>query len=323
MTSEKNIKPFDITNGERISYGFYSALEVIFQQFINKLEVLFYDEFKLAFDFTYTISTGIRFNKYLDTLNLPTPLFIFGLQPFMSDSILKTDNRFINLILSKNVLKKEGRISIDNSFSLENSNSVTIKNMIDQLLLLLESSWAKTHHVECKLKRVVSNKIKAKILDGSESCVVVAIEMKQNKFISRWEFCFSTYLLDRIIEKRGAKGLLVASEHHRGQEEKIKEYFKRLLMEESRYQIDAVLGSIFLSSKDLLDSFHNKTVIPIKNVVQNHAEVRLNNNPILAAEVGETSGQISLKIADNYTTMASSLRKSKKKFSKLTFKPTN
>jgi flagellar motor switch protein FliM len=191
---------------------------------------------------------------------------------------------------------------------------------MDQLFILFESSWAKVHRIECKLKRVVSNKIKAKVMDNTESCVVVSIEMKQNRFVSHWDFCFSTYLLDRIIEKRGAKGLLAASGHHRGQEKKVKEYFEKLLLEESRYQIDAVLGFINLSSKDLWDSYQNKTVIPIKNVVQGHAEVQLNKNPILAAEIGETAGQISLKVADSFSTMASVIKKSKKSFSKLTFK---
>jgi flagellar motor switch protein FliM len=320
MTSERKIKPYDITNGERVSYGYYSALEVIFQQFINKLEVFIYDEFKLSFSFNYKISSGIRFNKYLESMNQPAPLFIFSLQPLVSDSIFRTDNRFINLILLKNTLIKEGKVTLDNSFSLENTNSKTVKAVMDQLFILFESSWAKVHRIECKLKRVVSNKIKAKVMDNTESCVVVSIEMKQNRFVSHWDFCFSTYLLDRIIEKRGAKGLLAASGHHRGQEKKVKEYFEKLLLEESRYQIDAVLGFINLSSKDLWDSYQNKTVIPIKNVVQGHAEVQLNKNPILAAEIGETAGQISLKVADSFSIMASVIKKSKKSFSKLTFK---
>ncbi len=315
---EQSIKPYDITNGEKISYGYYSAMDVVFQKFMNKLEIFMYDEFNLTFSFDFKISSGKRFNHYLEELAQPSPIFVFSLNPLMRDSLFHTDNRFINLILAKEKLFKEGKVGLHNGFSLENNNSKEVKKVVGKIVKLFESCWSKVHQVECRLKSVVSNRIKAKVMDSTESCVNVSLQMKQNDFVSNWDFCFSTYQLDRIMEKRGAKGLLAASglQNH---DERIKQYFTNLVLEQSKYELKGILGSINLTSKDLLESYQKKSIIPIQSVVKNHAQIQLNNIPVLAADIGETDGQISLKIEDSYNNAATEVKKSKKSFSKLTF----
>ncbi len=318
MAAKKTVKPYDITNGEKVTYGFYSALEVVFQQFIGKLESYFFDEFKLAFDFSVDLKTGIKFRNYFDTLDSPVPIFVFNLFPFTRDSLLKIDNGFINLILAKEELFEKGRIALGNGFSLENTNSSQVKTSIEQILELFQESWKNIYPVEYNLRKLVSNKIKAKVMDLTESCVVITLAMSQKSYRCEWEFCFSTYQLDRIIEKRGAQGLLAASSPQQ-QDQKIKEYLTRLLIQESEYEISGVLGSINLSSNQLFESLNNKTVIPIENNLKNRAVIKLNKIPILAADIGQTSDKISLKIKNSYESFKTETQKEKKGFSAIQF----
>lgn len=318
MKPSRTIKPYDITRGEKVSYGYYSALEVVFQKFLNKLETFMYDEFKLVFSFDFEISTDHRFSDFQKLLTQPTPIFIFNLNPLLRDSILKTDNRFINLILSKQILFKERKVALHNRFSQENSQREEVQETLKKVLELFESCWEKVHQVRCGLKGVVSNRIKAKVMDSTESCVLVSLTMRQNNFTSKWDFCFSTYQLERIIEKRGSKGLLAASgvQNH---DRLIREFFNKLLIDQSSYELKGVLGSMQLTSKDLIQSYRNKSIIPISSSVRNNAEIHLNNAPVLAAEIGETTGRISLKVMDKYSNVASDNQKSPKSFSRLTF----
>ncbi|MBU2511805.1 hypothetical protein KJ966_10715 [bacterium] len=318
MTVNQKIKPYDITNNEKVTYGYYSALEVVFQQFIGKLESYFFDEFKLAFDFSVELKTGIKFRNYFETLNKPAPLFVFNLFPFTRDSILKIDNCFINLILAKEELFKKGKIALGNGFSLENTNSSLVKSSIEKILDLFQDSWKNIYPVEYNLKRLVSNRIKARVMDLSESCVVIKLTMSQKAFHSSWEFCFSTYQLDRIIKKRGAQGLLAASSPQQ-LDQKIKDYLTRLLMQESEYEISGVLGTINLSSNQLFESFKNKTIIPIENNLKNRAVIKLNKTPILAADIGQTANQISLQIKNSYESFKNETQKERKNFSAIQF----
>jgi flagellar motor switch protein FliM len=316
--TDMRIKPYDITNGEKVTYGYYSALEAVFQQFISKLESYFYDEYKLVFDFSYKIRTGHKFQQYLNGLKQPSSIFILGLSPLMRDSLLKADNRYINLILSKPFLYKEGKIAIDNGYSLSESNSRQVKEHIEQILSLFENSWSKIQEVNCDLKKVVSNRIKAKVMDPTESCVEVTVNMKQKRFKTNLEFCFSTYQLDRIIEKRGSRGLLATS-GAQPYDHGIRDHLTDLLLNESSFEIKGVLGTINLSSRDLIDSYKNQEIIPITSHINTSAVVELDNIPVLAAEIGETSGLISLKIEDTYSSKETENQKAKKSFSQIRF----
>ena len=318
MTVELNIKSYDITNGDKVEYGFYSALEVVFRQYLKKLETYFYDEFKLSFDFKFVIKTDVKFKDYLDSLGLPSAIFIFKHYPLMRDSVLKTDNRLINLFLSKEKLFKDGKMAVHNTFSIDKANSQIVKTGIEGLLSLFQDSWDNIHPVECALKRLVSNKIKAKVMDDTESCVVIKVQMSQKQFLSEWEFCLSRYQLDRIVEKHGAKGLLAASGSQE-QDKSIKAHLTQLLVNDSNYDIKGVLGSVNLSSRDVIAAFRNKTIIPITNPIMNNAAVYLNRIPILAAEVGQTQGQLSLQIQNKYKTVEKEAQKEQKLFSKISF----
>ncbi len=312
------VKPYDITNGEKVTYGYYSALEAVFHQFTDKLESFMYDEFKLVFDFEFAIKTGNKFQQVLDGIHQPSSIFILGISPLMRDSLLKVDNRYINLILAKSSLFREGKVVVNDRYSLADTNSKEVKEHMEQMLTLFQGSWSKIQEVECSLKRLVSNKIKAKIMDSTESCVEVIVTMKQNKFAANLEFCFSTYQLDRIIEKRGSRGLLATGEEQ-PYDSGIKEYLTNLLLNESSFELKGVLGTIDLSSKDLVESFEQKKVIPVKNSVGSHAVVELDNTPILAADIGETSGSISLQVKDSYSSMETESQKTKKRFSQISF----
>ncbi len=318
MSAELNVKPYDITNGEKVTYGYYSALEVVFKQFIKKLETYFYDEFKLTLEFEYKIKTDIKFINYLNSHRRPLPFFVFGITPLMRDAFIKFDNRFINLLLNKDSLFKTGRVALHDGFSIDKSNGAKIKDSVEELLSMFQDSWTKIHPVECSLRKLVSNKIKAKIMDDSESCVVITVSMKQRGFNSNWDICLSRYQLDRIIEKRGAKGLL-ASTGTASKEGTIKTHLTELLMNESEYEIRGVLGSLDLSSKDLLDSFQSNSVIPISNQIKHSAIVQLNRIPILAAEIGETYGNLAVQIKNRYDTVKEENKKEQKSFKKIEF----
>ena len=291
---------------------------MVFKQFIERLESYFFDEFKLALDFSFKLKTDTKYRNYFATLEKPAPIFVFNLFPFTRDSILKVDNRLINLLLSKQELFNRGRIGLNNNFSLESSSRTEVKDSIESLLKLFQLSWKNIYPVECNLRKLVSNRIKAKVMDLAESCVVVDLAISQNRFHSNLEFCFSTYQLERIIEKRGAKGLLVGSDTA-VKDDRIKKHFTKLLIEESNYEISGVLGSLNVSTKQLSESFCNNKVIPIENNLKNRAIVKLNKTPILAADIGQTGGQISLRIKNSYESFEMETKKEKKDFSSIQF----
>ncbi|MBU3914227.1 hypothetical protein KKA14_01700 [bacterium] len=318
MTVEYSIKPYDITCGEKVKYGVYAALEIVFQRYINKLELFFFDEYKLAFDFDFKIKTGIRFNKYLESLKQPSPIFVFQLHPEVRNCLLIADNRIINLILAKSSLFENGKAEIPNNFQINAENSMKIKSTFSTFLDLFQDSWESIHNVKSELKKLVSNRIKAKIMDPTESCIICGVTIKQKRFKSEWEFCFSNHQLDRIIEKHGTRALLNNHSNSPGNP-KIREFLSEILIQETTYELKGILGQLEISPIDLIESFNKKKVIPLKNEISNNVIVMLSDHQILSAIAGETNQKLSLQVNGKYETAKKNAGDIKKRFSKIKF----
>jgi flagellar motor switch protein FliM len=318
MRENQSITPYDITAGEKVSYGYYAALEGVFAKFINKLESFFYDEYKILFGFDFTIQTELKFGKYLKSLSKPIPLFIFGLSPLSNDCLLVADNRMVNLVLSRDTLYKEGRTAVDSSFSVDDSNFAQVKNCIEKVLSLFQSSWNSLYNVESQLKRLVSNTVKAKIMENSENCIRVRIGISQKRFKSYYEFCFSTSQLERVIEKHGRNALL-GSRNFSPYDREIKQYFTDVVLKDSYYEVKGVLGSLNLSQKELIDSYRLKRIVPIHNEIEGNVVVKIGDQSVLSSIAGATNGHYSLQVNGKFEKKREEVKRTKKPFTKLRF----
>lgn len=318
MADSMDIKPYDITGGEKVHFGYYAALEVVFNQYLNELESYFFDEFNTTLEFSYEIITGLKFRQFLERIENPQPIFLFHLSPVIGDCLLIMENRGANLLLSQEKLQANRKTSINNQFTLNSEHSAKIHGKINKLLSLFSKCWENILPVNSSLQKLVSNKIKARIMSPVEGCVIVRMNLKQNQFSTYWEFCFSDYQLDQVIKKYGSK-LLLAGDGQVRENKATKQFFSELLLNESQFSLTGVLGDLNISEQDLLDSFHNQTVIPIKNEVSNNAVITVNNKPLLSASVGISNDHVALQVNGKYDKKKIEGKVKQKSFSKIHF----
>ena len=318
MMTDADIQPYDITCGETVQYGYYAALEVVFNQFLNELESYFFDEFNTSLEFSYEINTGLKFKRFLERLISPQPIFLFNLSPLIGDCLLVMENRGANLLLAREDLHQSRKIPINNQFVLNNNHSESIQVVVEELLSRLCDCWKKILPVNSKLKKLVSNKIKARVMSPVEACVIVRVKLQQNNFSTYWDFCFSDYQLDQVIKKFGST-LLLAGNGEARENELTKQYFTDLLLSESHYRLTGILGQLSISEKELLESFNNQSVIPIKSDIANNAIITINERPLLSGSVGLTSDQIALQVNGKYERKKIEEKGKRKSFSKIQF----
>jgi len=142
--------------------------------------------------------------------------------------------------------------------------------------------------------------------------------LNQNQFSTYWEFCFSDYQLDQVIKKYGSK-LLLAGNGETRENCLTNRYFSELLLKESNYHLTGVLGELHISEKELLDSYHSQTVIPINNDISKNVIVTVNEKPLLSASAGVTNDQIALQINGKYEKKKVEERIKQKPFLKIEF----
>ena len=224
----------------------------------------------------------------------------------------------MNLIFSKDQLNRNKRVGIDNRFRVDIETGEIVKKHVESVLTLFKECWQRIYKVDSKLKRLVSNRIKAKVMSPAEACIIVRINIEQSDFQTYWEFCFSAYHLDRIIKQYGSKALL-AGNGEAQEDEKIKQYFTDLLFDDSAYELTGVLGSLMVSQKDLEESYNNSTVIPIQSEINQNAVVKLNSIPVLSGGVGITNDNISVQINGKLEKIKNKIKQMHKPFSPLKF----
>jgi len=124
--------------------------------------------------------------------------------------------------------------------------------------------------------------------------------------------------LDRIIKQYGSK-VLLAGNGEAQENDKIRQFFTDLLIADSAYELKGVLGNLFVSQKQLEDSIHNHTIIPIKNEIDENVVVEINKVPVLSADAGITNNNISVQINGKIENIRVKIKQKDKPFSKLKY----
>ena len=314
MTNKQNIKPFDITKGEKIEVGYHTALEAIFNHFINDLEVLFYDQYNKAFDFSYSIKTENKFSNFLKNAQFNIPIFIFKLNPLSRNCLLVLDNTFSNNII--NGFKKT--IDHDSSFKINGKNYQNVKELIDNLLSSFCQSWKRIYPVDYTLTKLVSNRIKAKILSPTEACTRIKVNIGIGDFQTHFEFCFSSYQLDPILKKFSKKALLAGEgDNFLTQESNL--FLNDLLQDEIDYKIKGVIGNLNISHNNLIDSLKTGKVLKLSNSLNKNAIVQVNNKAVLSADIGVCRDNFSLQVNGKFEAVKEEIKHKNKPFSKINF----
>lgn len=314
MTNKQNIKHFDITKGEKIEVGYHTALEAIFNHFINDLEVLFYDRYNKAFDFSYSIKTENKFSNFLKNVQFNIPIFIFKLNPLSRNCLLVLDNTFSNNII--NGFKKKN--DFGSSFKINGENYQNVKTVIDSLLDSFCQSWKKIYPVDYTLTKLVSNRIKAKVLPPTEACTRIKVKIGLGDFQTHFEFCFSSYQLDPILKKFSKKALLAGeADGFLSQESNL--FLNDLLQNETDYKVKGIIGDLNVSHNNLLDSLKTGKVLKLSNSLNKNAIVQVNKKAVLSADIGVCRDNFSLQVNGKFETVKEEIKHKNKPFSKINF----
>lgn len=314
MTNKKHIKSFDITRGEKIEVGYHTALEAIFNHFINDLEVLFYDMYNKAFDFSYSIKTENKFSNFFKNVQFNIPIFIFKLNPLSRNSLLVLDNTFSNSIIDR--FKSPDICS--SKFKINGKNYQKVKELIDNLLSSFCLSWKKIYPVDYSLNKLVSNRIKAKVFSPTEACTRVKVQVGLGDFRTHFEFCFSSYQLDPILKKFSKKALLVGeAEGFLSQESNV--FLDDMLSDATDYKVRGVIGELNVSHNQLIDSLKTGDILKLSNSLNKNAIVQVNKKAVLSADVGVCRDNFSLQVNGKFEAVKEEIKHKNKPFSKIKF----
>jgi flagellar motor switch protein FliM len=311
MYNPKNVKKFDITRGEKVVHGQFAGLENIFNKFVPHLESYLFDEFTLPFEVDYEMDANMKFRDHLNSIPEPSPIFLFQQDPLKGDCMMVFENRLVNLLLAKKTLIKEKKVKVNNSFQVKDKNYSVIKDFASHILGKLDFHWSKTYPVSYHLEKLVSYRIKAKIMNAFEPCVVIKMNFRYKGLSTYIQFCFSSIQLDPI-RSVVARSNFLADEEFSEEYPENKGHFDQVL-DETSYEVKGVLGAFQLSRKELLENFQTGKIFPIEQLEEDTAVIEVNDVPLLTGVMGAMEEHYSLQVSDTYEQMVEKKRKEQKK----------
>jgi len=293
MSTHAQVSPLDLTSGESVSAGYYTGLSQVLNGYLSALESLFFDRFNLTFQFDYQIGQPMKFNRYLDGLPQPCPIFVHSLSAFEGPSLLVLDNPLANLILQQAELRNAGQVKLRRDFQVSMDNYPLLEKTVEDALGLFAAGWDRMVPCKHQVNKLVSHKMKAKIMSPVEQCVSVRINAKYKSFSSYLEICFSAYQLDQILRNHGYKGLLLGDSKP---PENQLWALKHLIEHEALYEATASLGTVELSKAQLEEALESGSVLPLQNPLQAQVCVSVNGMPLFSGAIGESLGTQAVQI---------------------------
>jgi len=316
MYTDAQVTKFDITGGESVSAGYYTGLNQVINGYLCDLESLFFDRFNLTFEFSFQLSQPCKFNHYLDSLPQPCPIFVHSLSAFDGPSLLVIDNSLANLMLQQVALCNTGQVKLRRDFQVTMENYPLLEETVDDALRLFASSWDRLVACGHTVNKLVSHKIKAKIMSPVEQCVSVRIQATYKGFNSYLEICFSAYQLDKILRSHGSKALLLGDS--KPPEHQL-DALKHLIEYEACYETSASLGDVVLSKAQLEEALDSGEVIPLRNELQDQVSVAVNGIPLFSAEIGQSLGNQAVQIKGPIEEIRQEQRQKPKPFTKVQY----
>lgn len=312
MTFETTV-PFDLSRGESITSGYYTPLEVVVKNYLSELESYFFDQFHISCLFDFRIDPAGKFQEYLGSIAQPTPIFVVNFSTLKEDALLVMDNPLANLFLEREELVRQGRAKVPKGFAVDLDNYPRLEEGVSQLVGLFAKSWSRLQDCNHRISKLVSHRIKAKIMAPGESCLKVKVGLSYKGFSSGFEFCFSAFGMDLFLKSYGRQALLMGE---RSQPTPNLEPLRRRIEAEAEYQATAVLGELYLSKQDLESSLKTGMVLPVKSGLKDQIAVLVNGLPLLSGEPGESLGHQAVLVQGRIDEVRQELKKQPKPFSK-------
>lgn len=315
---EIRVTDYDITRGEKIHLGYFSALEAIFKQFCSGLESLLYDRFKISCDLSYVIQSGFSYGTFIKGLEQPLPMFLFHTEGLKGASIMAMENNLANLFLFRDDLFEKGRVVIPRSFQLNETNHMEVKDAATEIMQRFEESVSIIETSKVEVDKLVSHRIKAQIMEPEEPCVKVKVRAAYKEFSGHMEFCFSAYQLDPLLKRSGKKVLL-----NRFADEPSKEnnpgWIASLIEDKANFQVKGIYGEVNVSQDQLQQALLSKEPIPLHSDINGNLIICINGQPQLSGQAGSSRGQLALQVNGKYQAVKEETKKKPVPFAKLQF----
>lgn len=199
------IRPYDLTNQDRIIRGRMPTLEIINDRFARVFRTTMSGAMRKVLDVTVTQTEMVKFGEFLRSLPVPTSLHIIRMEPLRGHALLVAESRLIfNLVDSffggtgRTSVKIEGR----DFTAIEHR---VIQKVVQMILKDLEQSWKPVVPINFQFVRSEINPQFATIVPPTELVIAIQFDLELEQLIGKITLCLPYSTIEPIRAKLYAR----------------------------------------------------------------------------------------------------------------------
>jgi flagellar motor switch protein FliM len=200
-TEADGVRPYDLTNQERIIRGRMPTLEILNQKLARLLRASFSATLRRVIDVNALNVEMIKFGEFLKTLPVPTSMHIFRMAPLRGGALLVLESKLVFALIDSffggpgsTHVKIEGR-------DFTPIESHMIQRMAALIFADMEKAWEPVQSIRIELERSEVNPQFVGIVPPSEVVVVTPFEVEMDEVRGTTTVCIPYSTLEPIRSK--------------------------------------------------------------------------------------------------------------------------
>lgn len=199
--SRAQIRPYDLTNQERIIRGRMPTLEIINQKFARLLRASLSGNLRRVIDVSAQNVEMIKFGEFLKTLPVPTSMHIIRMNPLRGGALVIIESKLVFALIDSffggpgtSQVKVEGR-----DFTAIETHMIL--RVADIVFGDIEKAWESVEPISIELERSEVNPQFVGIVPPSDVVVITPFEVEMDEASGKITFCLPYSTIEPIRAK--------------------------------------------------------------------------------------------------------------------------
>jgi flagellar motor switch protein FliM len=198
---DDKIRPYDLTNQERIIRGRMPTLEIINQKFARLLRASLSGNLRRVIDVSARNVEMIKFGEFLKTLPVPTSMHIIRMNPLRGGALLVIESKLVFALIDSffggpgnSQVKVEGR-------EFTSIETHMILRVADIIFSDMQKAWESVEPITVELERSEVNPQFVGIVPPSDVVVITPFEVEMDEAHGRITLCLPYSTIEPIRSK--------------------------------------------------------------------------------------------------------------------------
>lgn len=288
----RSVRNFDFLNPDRLTRNTRKILENIHNSFSKIFAAHLSNNLRANVNIQLVSLDQMSINEFTESMNNPTCLYQFGMNPYGRDSVVEFHPSLAFFIVDR-ILGGPGHGSQFLRELTEIEQNIMSKLVIDSLDHL-RSAWNRIAELQTTKPKYFSSPSYVQFAKSGESVISAAFEVEIEKTQNMFMITYPYYLIDKLIPQTDKKKRPTA-----GQASQSEKLMIQRNLELTQAPVSVTLGRSKLSIEELVN-LREGDVVLLNRLIADELELIIGGQTRFLGKAGVVSNRLAFKVVQRF-----------------------